>query len=105
MLSPDGTAIFDRGPNLVRPLDGSNGLSAGGGQVTDWSRDGQHLLVVGPGLNQVDLATGAETQLLDGNVAGCRVVAGQAAGRVRARPAIGSAGHCERSGACRCAGT
>jgi Tol biopolymer transport system component len=68
MLSPDGTAIFDRGPNLVSALDGSSSHSAGGGEMTDWSRDGQRVLVAGDGLNAVDLVTGAKTHLLDGNV-------------------------------------
>lgn len=67
-LSPDGAAIYDRGYNLVRSLDGSTGQSTGSGEVADWSRDGKRMLVVGGGLNELDLASGVRTKLLDGNV-------------------------------------
>lgn len=67
-LSPDGAAIYDRGFELVRSLDGPSSHATGGGEVTDWSRNGKRMLVVGQGLNELDLATGVRTQLLDGNV-------------------------------------
>ncbi len=67
-LSPDGMAIFEPGFNSVWPLDGSASRTFGGGVLTDWSSDGQRVLVTGRGLDEVDLASGAETHLLDGNV-------------------------------------
>ncbi|MDP9238754.1 MAG: hypothetical protein M3P30_15380 [Chloroflexota bacterium] len=68
LLSPDGSAIYDPGSQVVRPIDGADILRVGPGQVTDWSRDGQRMLVVGAGLNEVHLSTGVRTKLLDGNL-------------------------------------
>lgn len=68
-LAPSGSALYDFASSRVLSLDGKRTFSTGGGGVvTDWSRDGTRMLVIGAGLSELDLGTGKRTQLLGGNV-------------------------------------
>jgi DNA-binding CsgD family transcriptional regulator len=73
-LSPAGDKIaFGLGPSLVvSTLDGAQTMldrQAAGAEATDWSSDGERILFVGSdGLTSMEVATGAVTPLLDGNV-------------------------------------
>jgi Tol biopolymer transport system component len=76
VLAPDGSAVqyllYSVPDLLLASLDGTERVidrGPGGGVFTDWSADGQKVLVVGSqGLKSVDLATGEIDWLMKGNV-------------------------------------
>jgi Tol biopolymer transport system component len=74
-LSPDGSVLVYGLPTdlMVVPLDGGEphtvSRQAAGAEPTDWSADGGRMLVVGSkGVTELDLDTGAVTELLAGNI-------------------------------------
>jgi Tol biopolymer transport system component len=71
-LAPDGSALVYGLPDVLVALDGTQrriDRGPGGGLYTDWSGDGQTMLVVSSeGLKSLDLATGDIEWLMEGNV-------------------------------------